>query len=134
MKYKIKKSYKIKHCFKYFIICQWKYDVIVEKWKINDDFRRILFKNNNKNVFAAISANIDQFDIYYFIDNDFESANLIDNWKFYAFHMSENDFETVVLSSSNLNMNEISNFVLILNFWCDKKISKKIFTMIYEKC
>ena len=101
--------------------------------KIDDDFRWTSFKNDNENVFNAISVNIDQFDAHYFIDNDIKSANSIDNWKFYAFHMFENDFETVVLSSSNFDMNEISNFVLILNFWCDKKkIKKNIYNDLRE--
>ena len=37
--------------------------------KINDDFRRNSFENNNENVFAAISINIDQFNAHYFTDN-----------------------------------------------------------------
>ena len=93
--------------------------------KVDDDFRRTSFENDNENVFVAIFANIDQSDAHYFTDNDIESANSIDSWEFYALHMSENNFETIVLSSSDSNMNEISNFVLILNFWCDKKNQKK---------
>ena len=93
--------------------------------KINDDFKQTSFENDNENVFAAIFVNIDQSNAHYFTDNDIESANSIDSWKFYAFYMFENDFKTIVLSSSNLNRNEISDFVLILNFWCDKKKIKK---------
>ena len=101
--------------------------------KVDGDFRRTSFENDNENVFDAISVNIDQFDAHYLTDSDIESANSIDSWKSYAFHMFENDFKTVVLSSSDSDMDEISNFVLALNLWCDKKkIKKNIYNDLRE--
>ena len=47
--------------------------------KINDDFKRTSFENDNENAFAAISANIDQLNAHYFTNNDIESANSIDS-------------------------------------------------------